>query len=32
MLADKLDVVLLVDRPGGALAQQRDRARAWRGG
>jgi len=26
MLADKLDVVLLVDRPGGALPQQRDRA------
>ncbi len=26
MLADKLDVVLLVDRPGGALPQLRDRA------
>ncbi len=26
MLADKLDVVLLVDRPGGALPQVRDRA------
>ena len=26
MLADKLDVVLLVDRPGGALPQQRERA------
>ncbi len=26
MLADKLDVVLLIDRPGGALPQVRDRA------